>query len=669
MAELIRAGIAVDSAQGVQNVSRAEQAFDKLDKTAQRTNASLSKSNQAFNALKNAVGLVIGIGTVTKFFHDLVSATSEGEQAQARLESVLKATGFAAGRTANQIDALSTSMASSTLFDDEAVKNMAGVLATFRNISGETFDQAIRLGADMAQVMGQDLQSSALQLGKALNDPILGVVALRRVGVQLNAHQKDLIQGFVKVNDLAGAQGVILNELAREFGGAAAAANTGLSGALRMAKKNYDNFLESLGRTQQVGGTIQGVFQAIADFWKSRELTTAPIEDMRIALDRAETQVEATRRAIADAETGTISWMGAAKRFNLFEGEWTVTQDQMKDRLLGLHAANESLVESYKHRIDTLVKGTKAEEDNAEAGSRRARAERAADAAASAAQDARNKADEQEKQHQQTLNEVVAGLELEARQLGLTAREARLLELSLAGASEEQLMMANSALEAVERFELEQDRLQEKQKEREKVEEEVRRRQEEEAKAFEVMWEQALRNTQDAFADAFESILTGGVKSTGELLKTLWRMWMRFLAQLAAHALFRFVFKLATGGIGFPVGGGTFGVDGGGIPADVGHEGGTVGSMGSKRTVSPVAFLGAPRYHSGGIAGLRGDEVPIIAQRGERIVPKSGGGRGVVQLVFPSGGVFDYGNPEQRRQFAKMLQQILELHEIDMEVT
>ena len=35
-----------------------------------------------------------------------------------------------------------------------------------------------------------------------------------------------------------------------------------------------------------------------------------------------------------------------------------------------------------------------------------------------------------------------------------------------------------------------------------------------------------------------------------------------------------------------------------------------------------VIFAGAPRYHVGGIAGLRPDEVPIIAQRGETILPR-----------------------------------------------
>lgn len=57
----------------------------------------------------------------------------------------------------------------------------------------------------------------------------------------------------------------------------------------------------------------------------------------------------------------------------------------------------------------------------------------------------------------------------------------------------------------------------------------------------------------------------------------------------------------------------------------LGHTGGLVGSsrVGSgnqSRRVSPTAFAGAMRYHTGGIAGLRPGEVPIIAQQGEEIL-------------------------------------------------
>ena len=55
----------------------------------------------------------------------------------------------------------------------------------------------------------------------------------------------------------------------------------------------------------------------------------------------------------------------------------------------------------------------------------------------------------------------------------------------------------------------------------------------------------------------------------------------------------------------------------------IAHTGGVVGALSQFRSgVSPYAFTAAPRYHSGGIAGLRHDEVPAILQRGEEVITK-----------------------------------------------
>lgn len=76
-----------------------------------------------------------------------------------------------------------------------------------------------------------------------------------------------------------------------------------------------------------------------------------------------------------------------------------------------------------------------------------------------------------------------------------------------------------------------------------------------------------------------------------------------------------------------------------GIPGFKLHSGGFVGS-GTSQMVNPLIFAGAPRYHAGGWPGLRSDEVPVIAQKGEYILSKqqvaamgaSGGGNMSVRI-------------------------------------
>ncbi len=55
------------------------------------------------------------------------------------------------------------------------------MLLRFTSIGKEVFPRVTITILDMSAALKQDLQSSAAQLGKALNDPISGINALRGV--------------------------------------------------------------------------------------------------------------------------------------------------------------------------------------------------------------------------------------------------------------------------------------------------------------------------------------------------------------------------------------------------------------------------------------------------------------------------------------------------------
>lgn len=57
------------------------------------------------------------------------------------------------------------------------------------------------------------------------------------------------------------------------------------------------------------------------------------------------------------------------------------------------------------------------------------------------------------------------------------------------------------------------------------------------------------------------------------------------------------------------------------VGAAVQHSGGVVGQTSNRtRNVSPFVFMGAPRYHSGGVAGLAPDEYATILQKNEEVL-------------------------------------------------
>lgn len=61
----------------------------------------------------------------------------------------------------------------------------------------------------------------------------------------------------------------------------------------------------------------------------------------------------------------------------------------------------------------------------------------------------------------------------------------------------------------------------------------------------------------------------------------------------------------------------------GGVNAGVAHSGGIAGSGGNGRKVSPGWFAGAAKYHTGGVAGLRPNEVPTILEKGEEVLTRN----------------------------------------------
>src|SRR4029077_9388015 len=128
------------------------------------------------------------------------AAVAEVESAQKGSEqpaAVVRSRGGAAGVTAKQVDDLAGSLMNLSGVDDEVIKSAENLLLTFTNIKSDAFEPATRAALDMSVALQEDLQTAALQVGKALQDPIKGITALRRAGVAFTAGQQRLIASLV----------------------------------------------------------------------------------------------------------------------------------------------------------------------------------------------------------------------------------------------------------------------------------------------------------------------------------------------------------------------------------------------------------------------------------------------------------------------------------------
>ena len=211
---MVRPSATVDLKGNDAHLKRALAMGEKRVKSYARNvgNALKSVAKMAAVAIP-AAGLAIGIKSL--------NLAREQIQAEKKLEAVIRATGEAAGFSAEQLKKMAGDLQKVTNFGDEVTISAMAVLATFKEIKGDQFREAIKSAQDMSSVLGTDLQGSVLQLGKALNDPIKGITALSRAGVSFTQEQKDLIKALQESGEIMGAQQVILAELKGEFGGAA----------------------------------------------------------------------------------------------------------------------------------------------------------------------------------------------------------------------------------------------------------------------------------------------------------------------------------------------------------------------------------------------------------------------------------------------------------------
>ena len=215
-----------------------------------------SSFGKAFGAISVALG---GLFVASKAFAFLKDATNEAREA-ARLmrltEAVIKSTGGAAKITTKEVADLADRLAAVAGVDDEVIQGAENMILTFTNVRNEVgkgndiFNQAAEAALDMTaalnngEVSAETLRAQSLQLGKALNDPVKGMTALRRAGVTFTEAQKEQIKTMVETGDIMGAQKVILAELSKEFGGAAKAA----SDPAQRAQVAWANFKEEIGR-------------------------------------------------------------------------------------------------------------------------------------------------------------------------------------------------------------------------------------------------------------------------------------------------------------------------------------------------------------------------------------------------------------------------------------
>lgn len=254
MANSIIVELTMQNGEYLAKVQQAERATRRFGESSRSTTSMIVIAwNQALEVFQR----------VGRAFGYLIQQYFEQSRAIARVNQVLESTGYASGMTSRSIQDLAASLQEVTTYEDDVIMTGQALLLTFTNIGRDVFPAATEAMLNMSAALDQDVSTSAMQLGRSLNDPIRGITQLRRVGVQLTQEQERQIRNFVAQNDLASAQRVILEELSTEFGGMARAIAQTPEGKFTQIKNDLKDIAKTIG---------EGIVQYIVDVVDSVKL-------------------------------------------------------------------------------------------------------------------------------------------------------------------------------------------------------------------------------------------------------------------------------------------------------------------------------------------------------------------------------------------------------------
>jgi hypothetical protein len=194
---------------------------------------------------------------------------------RARLNQIVKSMGTfgdESGIVSERISKLADDQARLLGVDNQTIRMTQSKLATFKELlatadeTGGAFDRATMAAINMAAAGFGEAEQNAVQLGKALNDPIKGITSLARSGITFTAQEKEKAKALVESNQMLKAQDMILGAIEKQVGGAAAAT---ADGTARM-KESFAQLIQAFAMPfsqafQNLPMMMEGGFESMRD--------------------------------------------------------------------------------------------------------------------------------------------------------------------------------------------------------------------------------------------------------------------------------------------------------------------------------------------------------------------------------------------------------------------
>jgi hypothetical protein len=224
-------------------IKQAMKEFKALQTTGEKAQFALKKA---------ALPAIMALGALAAAGGKAIAAGEALSTANARILQINKSMNLFGSNTkivSDRLIKLAEATAMQTGMDNLSIKATQAKLLTFKNLAktadqvGGAFDRATVAAIDLAAAGFGEAESNAIQLGKALEDPIKGIAALSKSGVTFTAVEKEKIKALVESGNVLAAQEIILKALEKQVGGTAVATANGSD----IMKEGFAQFTQQLG--------------------------------------------------------------------------------------------------------------------------------------------------------------------------------------------------------------------------------------------------------------------------------------------------------------------------------------------------------------------------------------------------------------------------------------
>jgi hypothetical protein len=204
---------------------------DKALRKAQSDVAQMGKQLGAAAGVAAAAFAAAGVA-LTRFGIDAAKGAEQAAIAQRRLDSIAKSMnvfGSSAARVSKRLGEFAEANELVVGVDADVIKATQAKLLTFKELAktantvGGAMDRATMAAIDLAAAGFGSAESNASALGKAMQDPIGQLGALRKAGVTFTEAEREKIKVMVESGNILEAQNTVLSAIEQQVGGTAEA--------------------------------------------------------------------------------------------------------------------------------------------------------------------------------------------------------------------------------------------------------------------------------------------------------------------------------------------------------------------------------------------------------------------------------------------------------------